>query len=370
MISWKHHWLRWLLVCGIVAGAGVIFGLQFYVSNTQLGGTSPASAFIYDQIFYWSTWGMLVPIALWVSRKVPVPSERRSRALIVHGLAGVAMGYLHAVVYISLYHAFGILVEGLPFSSESIVQGFFRLNLPMRIANYYLIVAGIFAVEFYQKYVERTLAASRLESELAVAKVEMLRMQMHPHFLFNALHSIAGLVRSGESPEAVRMIAGLSDLLRAAMDTGTEQQVSLGRDVEFVRRYLEIEQVRFSDRLSVTIDIDPAAAEALVPNLLLQPLVENAVNHGIARRPGPGRIAVTARRENGRLEIEVNDDGAGLPEGWDLDRDAGIGLRNTRDRLRHLYGADARLLVRRRGDGGVSVAVSVPVPGAAGGGPA
>ena len=363
-MSQQRNARRWLLGFGIFTAAGVLFGLQFYVSNSQLGGTSPASAFIFDQLYYWYTWGALFPAVLWVARKVPVQAPVRPQALLLHALAGVVMAYLHAVIYISLYHAFGRLVEDIPFSSESVVQGFFRLNMPMRVLNYFFLSAGILAVDFYQRYVERTIAASRLESELAIAKVQVLRMQMHPHFLFNTLNSIAGLVRAGERPQAVKMIAGLSDLLRAALDTSSEQQVALSRELSFVRRYLEIEQVRFSDRLSVTIDVEPSAEALVVPNLVLQPLVENAINHGIAHRPGLGRISIAARRENGHLKIEVSDDGVGLPEGWDIERDGGIGLKNTRDRLRHLYGDAQSFDVRASAQGGVTVALSIPVPNA------
>jgi signal transduction histidine kinase len=357
----KRPWTRWAIGFAVVTAAGVLFGLQFYVSNSQLGGTSPASAFIYDQLLYWYTWGILFPVLFWLARKIPVEPPRRGRALAAHGAIGILAAYLHASLYISLYHAFSFLAEGIPFSSESVVQGFFRLNMPMRIVNYYLIVAGIFAAEFYQKFTERRVAASRLETELAVAKIQMMRMQMQPHFLFNALHAIAGLVRAGERSQAVAMIAGLSDLLRTALEAGDAQQVPLERELQFARKYLEIERVRFSDRLTVEVESDTSLGSLPVPNLLLQPLVENAIHHGVARRPGAGRIGIRTMREGEILRIEVWDDGAGPPEEWDIDRDAGIGLRNTRERLRHLYGSLGALRLERRPGGGAAAVVTLPV---------
>lgn len=361
MVFRKRAWKPWLLGVVLFTAAGTLFGLQFYISNAQLGGTSPLSAFVLDQILFWYTWGMLLPLILWLSRRVPILPARWGRALAAHALIGVLVAYLHAAVYIILYHAFSQLFEGTPFSSESVIEGLFRLNMPMRVANYFLIVAGIFALDFYQRYVDRALTTSRLEAELAQAKVQMLRMQMHPHFLFNALHAIAGLVRAGERPQAVKMISGLSELLRAALDTGNEQRIPLRREMDFVRRYLEIEQVRFSDRLVVAFDIDPGTEDELVPNLVIQPLVENAVNHGIANRAGAGSIGITSRRINGAVRIDVTDDGRGLPAGWDLGRDAGIGLRNTRERLAHLYGDEGRLEVTGLPAGGVRASVAIPV---------
>lgn len=352
-------WARWALGFALFTLAGVLFGTQFYVSNSQLGGTSPASAFIIDQVLYWYVWGMLFPGMLWLFRRFPVDQPPRGRVIALHGLVGVAAGYVHASVYLACSRLLDPFLHE-PSATEPWFQVFARLNMPMRVVNYYLFVAGMAALTSSRKYVERTVSASRLETELALAKVQMLRAQMQPHFLFNALNAVSGLVRSGERSRAVTMIAGLSELLRSALDAGDAQVVTLERELSFVRRYLEIEQVRFSDRLRVTIDVAPGLTAMKVPSFLLQPLVENAILHGISRRPSSGHIGITAAVDRGALRVIISDDGAGLEPGWSMERDAGIGLRNTRERLRHLYGPGAGLILTGLPGIGTTAEVSIP----------
>jgi LytS/YehU family sensor histidine kinase len=185
-------------------------------------------------------------------------------------------------------------------------------------------------------------------------------MQLQPHFLFNALNTVAMLVRQGDSQSAVRMLARLSELLRHILEEAGEQEASLEEELDLLTRYLEIEQVRFGDRLEVTVDLDEDARHALVPNLLLQPLAENAIRHGIARRAASGRIELSARREADRLILQLRNDGPDLPGGWSLDAGAGIGLRNTAARLRHLYGDAATLRLINSAEGGVEARVYIP----------
>jgi hypothetical protein len=204
---------------------------------------------------------------------------------------------------------------------------------------------------------ERAVRASKLETELARAQLQLLRLQLEPHFLFNTLHAIGTLVHA-EPDAAERMIVLLSDLLRRALKEMGGQEVALREEVEFLDRYLEIEHVRFPDRLRVVREIQPESLGALVPTLLLHPLVENAIRHGVARRAQGGRLGIQARRVDGRLELRVWDDGA-EDAGPDV-RPSGIGLANTRARLEHLYGAEHHFELRRAREGGMEVAVSLP----------
>jgi two-component system, LytTR family, sensor kinase len=205
---------------------------------------------------------------------------------------------------------------------------------------------------------ERALRASRLEAELAGAQLQLLRLQLEPHFLFNTLHAIGTLVH--DSPDAAeRMIVLLSDLLRRALDEMAAPEVALREEVEFLERYLEIERVRFPDRLRVVREIEPESLAALVPTLLLHPLVENAIRHGVARRAQGGLLGIRARKVDGRLELRVWDDGPAEPQPSPRTRTPGIGLANTRARLEHLYGAAYRFELRRA-EGGTEVAVSLP----------
>jgi hypothetical protein len=204
---------------------------------------------------------------------------------------------------------------------------------------------------------ERAMRASSLETELARAQLQLLRLQLEPHFLFNTLHAIGTLVHA-DPDAAERMIVLLSDLLRRALQEMGGQEVALREEVEFLDRYLEIEHVRFPDRLRVVRDIQPESLGALVPTLLLHPLVENAIRHGVARRAQGGCLGIRAQRVDGRLELRVWDDGppAAAAEG----RSTGIGLANTRARLEHLYGTAHRFELRRAREGGMEVAVSLP----------
>jgi sensor histidine kinase YesM len=210
---------------------------------------------------------------------------------------------------------------------------------------------------------ELALKTSRLETSLTRAHLESLRMQLNPHFLFNTLNTVSVLAMKGERQRVVRMLTMLSDLLRLALDQA-EPQVPLREELEFLDRYLEIEQVRFGERLILRRDIDPAALDAEVPSLLLQPLVENAIRHGIARRPGAGRIDLTVRRTAGRLVITVADTGRGFTAEA-LRGQHGIGLANTRARLEQLYGDRQSLVLENAEEGGGIVRITLPFAQAA-----
>jgi LytS/YehU family sensor histidine kinase len=222
---------------------------------------------------------------------------------------------------------------------------------------YAAIVGAAHLLDYYQKFRERELLASQLGVRLAEARLLVLRMQLHPHFLFNTLNAISALMHS-DIGLADRMLARLAELLRATLADPGSQEVILRRELAFLTPYLEIEQARMGNRLTVTVDVPADLHAARLPYLVLQPLVENAIRHGIAPRPGPGRLAVRGRRRGGRLELEVADDGPGLPPAEAFSE--GIGLSNTRARLRGLYGDDQSLTLRPGPDGGLTVTVSLP----------
>jgi two-component system, LytTR family, sensor kinase len=185
-------------------------------------------------------------------------------------------------------------------------------------------------------------------------------MQLHPHFLFNTLHAISSLVREQNNKVAVSMIAGLSGLLRHSLENIGRQEVSLREELEFLELYLDIQQMRFSDRLKIEMNVEPETLDAAVPNLILQPLVENAIRHGISPRLAGGLIELSTRNENGILEIRVTDDGEGLQHEWRAESSGGIGLANTKARLEQLYGAEHRFHVRNRAGGGVEALLAFP----------
>jgi LytS/YehU family sensor histidine kinase len=224
----------------------------------------------------------------------------------------------------------------------------------------YAAIVGVAAAITYQRQAQdRALRASQLETRLAEAQLQALQRQLHPHFLFNTLNAISALMHR-DVEAADQMLMRLSDLLRIALDQPGVQEVALKDELDFLAKYLEIEQARFGDRLSVHFDVDPITLDAQVPNLILQPLVENSVRHAIAMRVEPGIIEIRAGRAGDALVLDVGDNGPGFPQGLQPPRGRGVGLANTRSRLEHLYGAGGRLEFTERPGGGLIVRVTVP----------
>jgi sensor histidine kinase YesM len=215
---------------------------------------------------------------------------------------------------------------------------------------YFAVLGVTYSVDYRRRLQAREVRAAQLEASLATARLDALKMQLQPHFLFNTLHSIGGLVRQSRSNEAVEVIAGLSDLLRYSLDHADEQLVTLDRELAILDRYLAIQKIRFPDRLAVTVDVPDELRRTQVPAMILQPLAENAVRHGIEPSTGPGTIAVRARRAGSRIAIEIANTGPKLRDG-----ESGIGLANTRARLGQLYGANHALVLRNEGDGVIAI---------------
>jgi LytS/YehU family sensor histidine kinase len=224
---------------------------------------------------------------------------------------------------------------------------------------YVLIVAITLALDYRDRVARQDTETARLNEELSVAQLAALRRQMEPHFMFNTLNSIAALVRDRSTDAAVGMIVGLSDFLRRASEDFHRPQVALSEEVEYLQRYVEIQKVRFAERLQVTLDIPSDLLRERVPSLLLQPLVENGIKHGIAKRVAGGAIRVSAQRRDAHLHLQVFNDGPSLPEGNSTPM-SGIGLSNLRTRLQILYGGDFTLELRDAAGGGVEVLVAFP----------
>ncbi|MEM7417410.1 MAG: histidine kinase [Gemmatimonadota bacterium] len=313
-----------------------------------------------EQLPNWWIWAALTPAVLSLAERVPIEAERLWFGVLAH----LGLGTLVVVVYLTAQAPFAVLAEGRAVTLASwgnAVLGGLAFQFVTHYVIYFAIVGAGLALRATRILGEREVVAARLESQLAVARIESLRASLQPHFLFNTLNAISGLVREGRSNRAVEMIAGLSGLLRHTLDHVTSPEIPLHEELEALERYIEIEEVRFEDRLEIERSIDPALQDALVPALLLQPLVENAVHHGIGRRAGAGWISVEAAEDEGRLRLVVRDDGAGVPQGFDVDRSTGIGLGHTRKRLEELHGRDAQLEVRRVAPYGTEVSVLLPI---------
>ncbi len=322
--------------------------------------------------FAWSAWLLAAPAMLILIRRFPLQRGRVGRSLT--GLL-LGSGAIYFVVT-NLRFLLRILPNlWLPDSADLPVDwqhyGVSILYLmPMDFLTYCGFFAATFAIVYHFKYRQRgeealqlQLRTAQLESDLARAELTVLRGQLHPHFLFNSFNAVASLVRQRRNESAVEIIAQLSALLRLAIERTGRQELPLDEEIDFIRRYLEIEQVRFGEKLRLDFSLDPAALDAAVPNLVLQPLVENAIKHGISRRTRPGTVRLTAQRVQGRLQLEIVDDG---PDGSPVERDAadsrrgGIGLSNTRARLEKIYGSDFQLAMTPRPEGGMRVSLDLP----------
>jgi signal transduction histidine kinase len=356
-------WMRFG-TAGLFAGAALILGLleaaQLYVRNAMDAHPLPASEALLLTLPRWLILGALAPLVAAVANRVPLDHGRWRRALPVHVAAGTTFALLHLVACVIVY---GFLLEGMPnrfpFRLSRLLTVYFAGDLLI----YGALVGIITAVRYSREARMRAIASSNLEARLAEARLEALRAQLNPHFLFNALNATSVLAMKGERESVVRMLGAIADLLRIALDKKLPHEIPLSAELAMIDGYVEIQTARFSDRLTVLKEISDEALAGLVPSMILQPLVENAVEHGVAARPGSGSVSIRARREGPSLKIEVRDTGPGFglraPHGQEGARD-GIGLGNTRARLQHLYGAAHRLEMGNVDSGGAFVAVSIP----------
>jgi signal transduction histidine kinase len=359
----KVNWLKWTIIFGFWTLFSVLYANQIYFEMLHQPGMHHSWFRIaFWQLLVWYVWGGLSPFILMLGRRYPIEAPHLLRRVMIHVAAALVLAALHGAAETSLkmlIEPFDVWSDTRPFmlQYQSSLRNFFLVD----VLVYWSIVGFGYAFDYRLRYRERAQMATQLKAQLAQAQLESLKMQLHPHFLFNTLHTIAGLVRSNESRPAVDMIAGLSDLLRHALESADEQEVSLRDEVKFVELYLGIQKVRFSDRLKVRIEAAQEVLDALVPNLILQPLVENAIRHGVSMKDSAGTIVIEAYRDNEMLHIRVCDDGPGLQSGWRLENSGGIGLNNTRARLMHLYGANHRFDLKNGENGGMTVSIAIPL---------
>jgi two-component system LytT family sensor kinase len=310
-------------------------------------------------------WAALYPAFFFLIQRFPIDSTHRWRSLAIYILATPVLMFLHASVYLAILASAPFTAmkwDDHPLSSwASFYWALFTLDFAYRVLGYGFVLSFSYALDYQERYKDKALQSSRLESQLAHARLEALKMQLQPHFLFNTLNAISALLH--KDPDAAdRMIARLGDFLRMTLDNDAGHEVPLSKEMTFLNCYLAIEKVRFEDRLTTRLDVAPDAAGALVPNLILQPIVENAIRHGIGRMVGAGRIEVEAARENGRLRLRVKDNGPG-PAAAASDGDprgCGVGLANTRRRLAQLYGEAHQLELSGAPGQGCTVTLEIP----------
>jgi two-component system LytT family sensor kinase len=341
----SRSWLPWLLFW---AGLALFFSSQSAWREIVAGrGHTPLWKTLLAYGAHWLAWGAMSPLVVAIARRWPLARGVRLRRGALHLAAAVALSFVQLVAMQSLVHAGRTLAGESPSFAGELrreLGDFFHLNL----LTYALIFAASVGIESIRRSREQELLASRLAEQLAEARLAALQMQIHPHFLFNSLHTAAELVH--ENPAlAETTLLRLADLLRRALRVAQREDESLAESLEFVDGYLELEGVRLEGRLQVSYEVPEELLAARLPTLLLQPLVENAVRHGVARRSERGTIALAVRAAGDRLELTVTND---LPTSAraPLHAGAGIGLANVRSRLAHLFGDAASLDAGREGE--------------------
>jgi len=306
----------------------------------------------------WSIWAALVPMIVGLVWLVPLDSGRWVRGLTTH----LAISGLLVLGVKALFIGAVKLVGG--YQDATFAEAFWRLVAswyPYLLIVYWVIAIAAHAVWASRRAHDREVEAAQLREQLTAAQLGALQMQLHPHFLCNTLNTVAVFLRDGQVEQASEIVTGLGSLLHTALDRMEDQEVTLQDELTFVGQYLEIERIRFSDRMQVTVSAAADTDVALVPCMILQPIVENAIRHGISRDQRAGRVSVAARRQHDRLHLTVQDDGPGLGGGGTAPAAGhGVGLHNTRERLRCLYGSNAQLVVRGAGERGVVVEIALP----------
>lgn len=310
---------------------------------------------------YWYIWALFTPVVVCLSRRFRLDERSLALALAVHVPAAVILSVVHVLAFEG-FNWWLATSAAWQYDWPSETRRTLLQNFDWEMMTYWAIVGLTHAVLNYRGSKERELQAAQLETRLAEARLQALQQQLHPHFLFNTLHAVSSLMHT-DVEAADRMLTRLSDLLRITLESAEQPAVTLKAEIEFLQKYVEIEQMRFADRLRVTFDIAADTLDAMVPTLILQPLVENSVRHGIGRRREGGHITISARHEGTHLVLEVSDDGVGLSESALIALHKGIGVSTTHARLAHQYGAAYRFEFRRRSDG-LTVIVAIPFRGA------
>jgi sensor histidine kinase YesM len=351
---------RWLWTASIWLALGLFDATQTVFVMRSEGMHHAWTKLFITIVLAWIPWALATPLVLRLGRRFPFVGFGRASAWLIHLVASVMIGLA--------FTAWRAFLEELlnPYAHSGPRGPFVQIwldrfynGLLATIVLYGTILIVNYVLESRERLARQQTETARLNEQLSKAQLSALRQQIEPHFLFNTLNAISGLVREGRNDAAVSMIVGLSDFLRHVLEDSSRQQVRLQEEMEFTQKYLDIQKVRFADRLQITVDVPRELYPAQVPSLILQPMVENAVKHGIAKRAQGGSIRIAATGNNGMLTLSVCNDGPSLSANWDAN-DSGIGISNVRTRLKSLYGEEFALSLKNQDGGGVEATVSLP----------
>ena len=356
-MNWRKAaflFIGWTLV-GIIF-AGISYAAAIGENNKEFGFVSALRLNLVQ--FY--LWAILSPFLFRFSRRFPIELRPLNvRNLLLYFPALISFAGIHQVIHLAILWSITPRWRQKYPALIDCYRAYFAFGFYIDLIIALLIVIAVHALLYYQNFRESELAQSSLKTQLAQAQLRALKMQLHPHFLFNTLHSISSLV-SEDPPKANSMIARLGDFLRLTVDNSEQQLVTLKEETEFLRCYLDIEQVRFGDRLTVAFDLEPQTLAAEVPHLILQPVVENAIQHAIGPRAAGGHINVEAKRLNGLLRVAISDNGPGISSNDRLLGKKCVGLSNVRTRLQQIYGSDFRFELMNANHGGLTVVMEIP----------
>lgn len=332
----------------------LLMALQLFLRFTYEGGTPSFVVLVLIQLLAWSIWLGLTPIIIQLGKRFRLSKTHWKSGLLFHIPFSIIIVLFFLVCYVLIF----MIIN----QSNFTLKGFTDLYLLFYFQIFqwcwliYWAVLGIsYAVEYQQKFQEREVKALKLEKDLETAQLQALRMQLQPHFLFNTLHTIGAKVRLDESQSAVKMLSILSDLLRKILQSETVQQVSLAEELTFIKEYLALEQIRFKNRLDIQYQLDDNSQAHLVPNLILQPVIENAIKHGFSKKLDAQTLRISSEKQSDGLLLTVYNDGPPI----DHNLKEGIGLSNTRNRLIHLYNNADLFSISNKGNG-VEVCIKIP----------
>lgn len=350
---------KWGMILGFWTLVVVVETGENYASQFAENFKFPWSLALRRACEEWYPWALLTAVIFWMGRRVSLEHTSVGRWILAHLASSVCVSLVYFAIYAGLLHGQTSVMDGTVLRFGKLYHKLVIHYLHLTLMIYWVVLLAQHGWHYYGRSRERERQASALATELVRTRLEVLRMQLNPHFLFNTLHTISALIH--ENPEgADRILARLSELLRVSLEQSDAQEVPLRQELLFLDRYLEIEQMRFQDRLTVERTIEPGLGDLRVPSLILQPLVENAIRHGIEPREDAGCVRIAARRVDGMLELTVSDNGPGLPENEAIPRREGVGLSNTRSRLTHLYGADHRFELTPAPGGGLEARLRIP----------
>ncbi|HTM38240.1 MAG TPA: histidine kinase [Terriglobales bacterium] len=349
----RNRWARWIVAILFWSALGVLFALP--------GISSPHwhRQLLWYLTFWWA-WGLVTPLIFWIDASLPFDEKQLGKRILAHAPLSILLIF----IYTYFLNAMSALV-GLSGWSSLGARGFLASVFNQGIIGKLLVYCVIFGARqtfrYYKNYLDSELRLERMERNFSEARLNALRMQLDPHFLFNALNTISSQVE-GDPRLARTMIEHLGDLLRLSLVARDRQETPLAEELAFLDHYIAIQKIRFSENLRIEIQVAPEVKYALVPSLIVQPLVENAIRHGISPRASGGTVTLLAEHDGNQLHIRIADDGVGLPPGWTLETSSGTGLSITQERIRGLHpNGRSHFSVRRRTGGGTEAEMSLPL---------